>query len=142
MELLPRPSLRHILEIEAARYRAWRTRESTSILGRRLLCLAAIFALGLIGPLFIKLWIFPDRPTGVAGPRGCVYDAAIGHPANRYDPAPTPELVITGTIQAYTLTIVNSGTCAWDESMALVREGGNLPTSQTAISRPMRTFRC
>lgn len=134
MSRLPRPSLWDILEIAASRFRAWRARESTYVMWRRLLCLGAIVALGLAGPFFIKLWIFPDRPTGILSPDGCVYNAVLGQAAGRFSPPPTPTAAVTGTLNAYELHITNSGTCTWQGDVTLMREGGDLPTWLAAMT--------
>ncbi len=115
--------------------RSWWARESTDALRRRLLVLAVVVALGLVGPIFIALPIFPDPSTSIASEEStCLYDAAPEQPNNRLLPAPTPRPVIAGQPTTLELHVRNSGTCAWDDRITLQREGGSLTEAAQVVS--------
>ena len=111
-------------------------RESTRAMRRRALTTAVILALGVVGPIFIALSIFPDRPTAVggSGEQRCAYDAAPVERIERLAPVPTPRPIIAGRATNFVLPILNSGTCDWDASVTLYREGGSLPDTPPFIS--------
>jgi hypothetical protein len=132
---LPPPSLSQIGRSIAAAFTAWRKREGTYGLRRRLILIAVVIALAAIGPAFIALSIFPDRPTSVrVGGLTCVYDAAPDRPFGRLTPPATPQAVVAGQRTTLPLNVRNSGTCAWDDRVALHLVGGNLSTVPQVIS--------
>lgn len=135
MKYLDRPSLVDILLAVADRFDAWWRRESGRATLRLWFWAAVILLLGLLGPLFIKLPIFPDRPTAVRGTpeQLCVYDASPVPKPDRYSPPPTPSPIVVGTAAVYHLPIVNSGTCTWGSDVTLVQEGGTLPTDPLRV---------
>ena len=136
MDYLRQPSLDEVAQAFAAVARDWRKRESTRALGRRVLSLAVVIALGVMAPIFIALSIFPDRPTAVSGSgeQRCVYDAAPVARVDRLAPLPAPKPFAAGRAATFDLPILNSGTCDWSESVTLYGEGGSLPGLPPFIS--------
>ena len=136
MEYLPQRSLAEVAQAFAVAVRDWRTRESTRAMWRRTFSIAVILALGAIGPIFITLSIFPDRPTAVggSGEQRCEYDAATVPPVDRLNPMPVPQPKMAGQATTFELPVLNSGTCDWSADVTLYREGGNLPDTPPFIS--------
>ena len=135
-----RPSLGEIGRAFVTGLPAWRSREATQALYRRLSVFFVMATLVFAGPRFIALDIFPDPPTSVDSEEGvCRYDAALEQPPTRLGPAPTPRPVIAGQPTTLELRIRNSGTCSWDDRLALQRESGSLSEAPQVVSATATT---
>ncbi len=136
MEYIPQVSFADVVQAIDASRRAGGQRASTRARRRLYLSAAIAIALGLLGPIFVALPLFPDRSTAVggSGEQRCVYDAAPVTRPDRLAPAPTPLPFVAGRSASVDLPVLNSGTCDWSESVTLYRESGSLPDAPAFIS--------
>ena len=131
------PSLSDIERAIALRWRERQHSHAAHAWPRRLLVIAFILILGLLGPYLVAASIFPGARTAVevgTPPNRCVYDAAPMIPIGRLDPPPAPSPMVTGTLSSMPISIRNTGTCDWDSRVGLRREGGSLADQPAVIS--------